>query len=113
MREPYAMRTLIAELREIDPEADLTTTDADGFGVHRTLVVRGTLADRIVPLLFDVTQGQEGVSVTISDKRIITGLWTQGDVEAPSVMSLTFAPDWRADNPGPFSLPAAVGILEG
>ena len=47
-RIPNAARQLFDEIKSVVPDADLTASDPDGFGVYRTITIEGDSVDRIL-----------------------------------------------------------------
>lgn len=93
MRVPYAMRTLMNEIEQVNPKAIVTTGDPDGFGVWRKLVLDTVTTERLAELLD-----------ALEDTRIAGKGLRDGQY------SVSFVTDSRADNGKAFSLDRAYAV---
>lgn len=97
MRQPYAMRTLIAQVVQRHEDAAFEVADVDGLGVARTLVVGDATSEKLLP----------AVEYLVHDDRI-AGIENQG-----GVLHISFVIDSRADRPNPFFLPVTGAAGDG
>lgn len=87
-RVPYAVRTFAGQVLARYPLTEIDYDNADGFGVYRTLVIKGDALEWF----------QSVIEVITLDERIDTFSLEDGG------LSIHFVTDIRADNGKPFPL---------
>lgn len=94
MRTPYALRTLIDEVRAIQPKIDVETKDPDGFDVYRVAVFKD-VDKGVASLLLASPIDSRFESVTMND----------GD------LTISMVGNVHADDPAAFHLADGLAVL--
>lgn len=81
-RIPHAAKTLVRQVREQFPDAEIGTDEKDGFGVHRALVFTGDVAEWL---------RSADLAMSLDDR--VDDVW----IDAEGTLRVRFVADSRAD----------------